>query len=108
MKTYEEAVEAEKGEDTPKKNGNDKNSRSFVNIMMFAIAFPMVGAYILMSVYLIWQGFHDPYVVVNIDAYKSVLQILAGPSLVIVYKVLEIWTSQHNQRFEIEREKARK
>jgi cytochrome c biogenesis protein CcdA len=99
-------VEAEKAKDKP--NGTDKGSRSFVNIMMFAIAFPMVFSYILMSIYLIWQGFHDPYVVENIDAYKSVLQILAGPSLVIVYKVLEIWTSQHNQRFDLERSKVNK
>lgn len=97
-------VEKEDNNSSP--NGEMKKRReshSFVNIMMFAIAFPMVFAYIVMSIYLIWQGFHDPYVVTNIDAYKSVLQILAGPSLVIVYKVLEIWTSQHNQRFELER-----
>ena len=104
MSKSETPVTAEKGGDTPK-NGH---SRNFVNVMMFAIAFPMVSAYIVMSIYLIWQGFHDPNVVVNIDAYKSVLQILAGPSLVIVYKVLEIWTSQHNQRFELERGKIRK
>lgn len=99
-------VTAEEGSNNPVPNGEKKSKResqSFVNIMMFAIAFPMVFAYIIMSIYLIWQGFHDANVVANIDAYKSVLQILAGPSLVIVYKVLEIWTSQHNQRFELER-----
>ena len=36
----------------------------------------------------------------DIDSYKSVLLIIGSPALVIIYKVLELWTAQQNSQIE--------
>jgi hypothetical protein len=39
-------------------------------------------------------------VVADIESYKSVLLIIGSPALVIIYKVLELWTAQQNSNIE--------
>jgi hypothetical protein len=38
--------------------------------------------------------------VTDIESYKSVLMIIGAPALVILYKVLELWTAQQNSQIE--------
>ena len=76
------------------KNGN------FTNLMMAAIAAPVVLAWVGLSIFLVVSAFHDPTVVADIESYKSVLLIIGSPALVIIYKVLELWTAQQNSDIE--------
>ena len=76
------------------KNGN------FTNLMMAAIAAPVVLAWVGLSVFLVVSAFNDPAVVADIESYKSVLLIIGAPALVIIYKVLELWTAQQNSDIE--------
>jgi len=77
-------------------NGDEK----FINLMMAAVAAPVVIAWVGLSVFLVVMAFRDPSVVVDIEAYKSVLLIIGAPALVILYKVLELWTAQQNSNIE--------
>ena len=76
------------------KNGN------FTNLMMAAIAAPVVLAWVGLSIFLVVSAFNDPTVVADIESYKSVLLIIGSPALVIIYKVLELWTAQQNSDIE--------
>ena len=76
------------------KNGN------FTNFMMGMIAAPVVLAWVGLSVFLVVSAFNDPAVVADIESYKSVLLIIGAPALVIIYKVLELWTAQQNSDIE--------
>ena len=73
---------------------------NFVNFMMGIIAAPVVLAWVGLSVFLIVQAFNSPEVTTNIESYKSVLLIIGSPALVIIYKVLELWTAQQNSQIE--------
>ena len=73
-------------------NGDEK----FINLMMAAVAAPVVIAWVGLSVFLVVMAFRNPSVVTDIEAYKSVLLIIGAPALVILYKVLELWTAQQN------------
>ena len=77
-------------------NGDEK----FINLMMAAVAAPVVIAWVGLSVFLVVMAFRDPSVVVDIEEYKSVLLIIGAPALVILYKVLELWTAQQNSNIE--------
>jgi hypothetical protein len=46
------------------------------------------------------MSFRDPQMVADIESYKSVLLIIGSPALVIIYKVLELWTAQQNSNIE--------
>ena len=76
------------------KNGN------FTNLMMAMIAAPVVLAWVGLSIFLVVSAFNDPSVVADIESYKSVLLIIGSPALVIIYKVLELWTAQQNSQIE--------
>jgi acyl-CoA synthetase (AMP-forming)/AMP-acid ligase II len=76
------------------KNGN------FTNFMMGMIAAPVVLAWVGLSIFLVVSAFNDPSVVADIESYKSVLLIIGAPALVIIYKVLELWTAQQNSDIE--------
>ena len=76
------------------KNGN------FANLMMAAIAAPVVLAWVGLSIFLVVSAFNDPGVVADIESYNSVLLIIGSPALVIIYKVLELWTAQQNSDIE--------
>jgi hypothetical protein len=76
------------------RNGN------FTNLMMAAIAAPVVLAWVGLSIFLVVSAFNDPSVVADIESYKSVLLIIGSPALVIIYKVLELWTAQQNSDIE--------
>ena len=75
-------------------NGN------FTNFMMGLIAAPVVLAWVGLAVFLVIASFRDPQMVTDIEAYKSVLLIVGSPALVIIYKVLELWTAQQNSDIE--------
>ena len=77
-------------------NGEDK----FVNFMMGIIAASVVLAWVGLAIFLVIMSFRDPAMVTNIEAYKSVLMIIGAPALVILYKVLELWTAQQNSQIE--------
>ena len=76
--------------------GEDK----FVNFMMGIIAASVVLAWVGLAIFLVIMSFRDPAMVTNIEAYKSVLMIIGAPALVILYKVLELWTAQQNSQIE--------
>jgi len=78
----------------PLKNGN------FTNFMMGMVAAPVVLAWVGLSIFLVVSAFNDPSVVSDIESYKSVLLIIGSPALVIIYKVLELWTAQQNSDIE--------
>jgi ABC-type nickel/cobalt efflux system permease component RcnA len=75
-------------------NGN------FTNFMMALIAAPVVLAWVGLAVFLVIASFRDPQMVTDIESYKSVLLIVGSPALVIIYKVLELWTAQQNSDIE--------
>jgi len=77
-------------------NGDER----FTNLMMAAVAAPVVIAWVGLSIFLVVMAFRDPSVVTDIEAYKSVLLIIGAPALVILYKVLELWTAQQNSNIE--------
>ena len=77
-------------------NGEDK----FVNFMMGIIAAPVVLAWVGLAIFLVIESFRDPQMVTDIESYKSVLMIIGAPALVILYKVLELWTAQQNSQIE--------
>jgi len=77
-------------------NGEDK----FVNFMMGIIAAPVVLAWVGLAIFLVIMSFRDPQMVTDIESYKSVLLIIGSPALVIIYKVLELWTAQQNSQIE--------
>ena len=77
-------------------NGDEK----FTNLMMAAVAAPVVIAWVGLSIFLVVMAFNDSSVVADIEAYKSVLLIIGSPALVIIYKVLELWTAQQNSNIE--------
>ena len=77
-------------------NGEDK----FVNFMMGIIAAPVVLAWVGLAIFLVIASFRDPQMVTDIESYKSVLLIVGSPALVIIYKVLELWTAQQNSDIE--------
>ena len=73
---------------------------NFANFMMVLVAAPVVLAWVGLSVYLVAMAFSRPEVVLDIESYKSVLLIIGSPALVIIYKVLELWTAQQNSQIE--------
>ena len=75
-------------------NGN------FTNFMMALIAAPVVLAWVGLAIFLVIASFRDPQMVTDIESYKSVLLIVGSPALVIIYKVLELWTAQQNSDIE--------
>ena len=77
-------------------NGEDK----FVNFMMGIIAASVVLAWVGLAIFLVIMSFRDPAMVQDIEAYKSVLLIVGSPAMVIIYKVLEVWTAQQNSQIE--------
>jgi len=79
-------------------NGNSEDK--FVNFMMGLIAAPVVIAWVGLAIFLVIMSFRDPALVQDIEAYKSVLLIVGSPAMVIIYKVLEVWTAQQNSQIE--------
>jgi len=84
-------------------NGDDNR---FTNLMMAAVAAPVVLAWVGLSIFLVVMAFNDTSVVSDIEAYKSVLLIIGSPALVIIYKVLELWTAQQNSNIEQKRKET--
>jgi hypothetical protein len=80
-------------------NGDNGEDR-FVNFMMGIIAAPVVLAWVGLAIFLVIMSFRDPQMVTDIESYKSVLMIIGAPALVILYKVLELWTAQQNSQIE--------
>ena len=76
--------------------GDDK----FVNFMMGIIAASVVLAWVGLAIFLVIMSFRDTAMVQDIEAYKSVLLIVGSPAMVIIYKVLEVWTAQQNSQIE--------
>ena len=72
----------------------------FVNFMMGIIAAPVVLAWVGLAIFLVIMSFRNPQMVTDIESYKSVLLIIGSPALVIIYKVLELWTAQQNSQIE--------
>jgi hypothetical protein len=68
--------------------------------MMGMIAAPVVIAWVGLAIFLVIMSFRDPALVQDIEAYKSVLLIVGSPAMVIIYKVLEVWTAQQNSQIE--------
>ncbi len=73
---------------------------NFANFMMMLVAAPVVMAWVGLSIFLVTMAFNRPEVVQDIESYKSVLLIIGSPALVIIYKVLELWTAQQNSQIE--------
>ena len=73
---------------------------NFANFMMAMVAAPVVMAWVGLSIFLVVMAFRDSGIVSDIESYKSVLLIIVSPALVIIYKVLEIWTAQQNSLIE--------
>ena len=73
---------------------------NFANFMMVVVAAPVVMAWVGLSIFLVTMAFNHPEVVADIESYKSVLLIIGSPALVIIYKVLELWTAQQNSQIE--------
>ena len=78
----------------------DQGEDKFVNFMMGMIAAPVVIAWVGLAIFLVIMSFRDPALVQDIEAYKSVLLIVGSPAMVIIYKVLEVWTAQQNSQIE--------
>ena len=85
-------------------NGDNPDSinpdGNFANFMMIIVAAPVVMAWVGLSIFLVTMAFRHPEIVVDIESYKSVLLIIGSPALVIIYKVLELWTAQQNSQIE--------
>ena len=81
-------------------NDDSVTDSKFTNLMMAAVAAPVVLAWVGLSVFLVVMAFNDSSVVADIESYKSVLLIIGSPALVIIYKVLELWTAQQNSQIE--------
>ena len=73
---------------------------NFANFMMMLVAAPVVMAWVGLSIFLVTMAFREPTIVQDIESYKSVLLIIGSPALVIIYKVLELWTAQQNSQIE--------
>ena len=73
---------------------------NFANFMMMIVAAPVVMAWVGLSIFLVTMAFNHPEIVADIESYKSVLLIIGSPALVIIYKVLELWTAQQNSQIE--------
>ena len=73
---------------------------NFANFMMALVAAPVVLAWVGLSIFLVVMAFRDESIVQDIESYKSVLLIIGSPALVIIYKVLELWTAQQNSQIE--------
>ena len=73
---------------------------NFANFMMVIVAAPVVMAWVGLSIFLVAMAFREPDIVADIESYKSVLLIIGSPALVIIYKVLELWTAQQNRQIE--------
>jgi hypothetical protein len=80
-------------------NGNNVDDK-FVNFMMGIIAASVVLAWVGLAIFLVIMSFRDPAMITDIEAYKSVLLIVGSPAMVIIYKVLEVWTAQQNSQIE--------
>ena len=78
---------------------------NFANFMMALVAAPVVMAWVGLSIFLVVMAFRDDAIVQDIESYKSVLLIIGSPALVIIYKVLELWTAQQNSQIEETRKK---
>jgi hypothetical protein len=85
-------------------NNSKKDAASpdgnFANFMMMLVAAPVVMAWVGLSIFLVAMAFKEPSIVEDIESYKSVLLIIGSPALVIIYKVLELWTAQQNSQIE--------
>ena len=81
-------------------NGDNGGEDKFVNFMMMLVAAPVVMAWVGLSIFLVTMAFRHPEIVEDIESYKSVLLIIGSPALVIIYKVLELWTAQQNSQIE--------
>jgi hypothetical protein len=79
---------------------------NFANFMMALVAAPVVMAWVGLSIFLVVMAFRDEAIVQDIESYKSVLLIIGSPALVIIYKVLELWTAQQNSQIEETRKKT--
>ena len=78
----------------------DEGEDKFVNFMMGIIAASVVLAWVGLAIFLVIMSFRDPAMITDIEAYKSVLLIVGSPAMVIIYKVLEVWTAQQNSQIE--------
>ena len=86
-------------ESNPKKDAANPDG-NFANFMMILVAAPVVMAWVGLSIFLVTMAFRHPEIVEDIESYKSVLLIIGSPALVIIYKVLELWTAQQNSQIE--------
>ena len=86
-------------ESNPKKDAANPDG-NFANFMMMLVAAPVVMAWVGLSIFLVAMAFREPRIVEDIESYKSVLLIIGSPALVIIYKVLELWTAQQNSQIE--------
>ena len=85
-------------------NNSKKDAASpdgnFANFMMMLVAAPVVMAWVGLSIFLVAMAFREPSIVEDIESYKSILLIIGSPALVIIYKILELWTAQQNSQIE--------
>ena len=81
-------------------NGDNGGEDKFVNFMMMLVAAPVVMAWVGLSIFLVAMAFREPSIVEDIESYKSILLIIGSPALVIIYKILELWTAQQNSQIE--------
>ena len=82
--------------------------KSFNDKLMLLMGVPIVLTWLGLAAYVIYMATADPDVVLqNLDGFTAVLGLIGGPALLIITKMLDLWSNeQYNEINEIPSELA--
>ena len=71
---------------------------TFNDIFMFMIAVPLVLLWVGFAGFVIHTGLNNSAVLVNIEAYTTLIAILGGPALLIIKDALDVWKQEQAEK----------
>ena len=88
--------------------GKHPKDKSFNDRLMILMGVPIVLTWLGLAAYVIYMATKDPDVVLqNLDGFTAVLGLIGGPALLIITKMLDLWSNeQANEINEIPSELA--
>ena len=88
--------------------GKHPKDKSFNDKLMILMGVPIVLTWLGLAAYVIYMATKDPDVVLqNLDGFTAVLGLIGGPALLIITKMLDLWSNeQANEINEIPSELA--
>tara|TARA_R110002051_G_scaffold243213_1_gene303311 strand:- start:43 stop:417 length:375 start_codon:yes stop_codon:yes gene_type:complete len=73
-----------------------KKGGTFNDLMMLAVAIPLILSWLFFACYIIYSGINDEtgFVQSNLDFYVSLIAIIGGPALLFISSILDSWKGE--------------